>query len=124
MFLMCGGGACTQEDTPSRRSSAVGSGEAEVDCTPVLAALARVRTPQQQAEAIINAGKLRQNAPHDDIPISELVVYFAPVAGEGRATDPGVAADVDLITTWMLCDSLTREIVTRQYLGDHPEHRR
>ena len=94
-----------------------------MDCSQVSLALARIRSAEDQSEADLMAATMRAEVPHADIPTSDLVKYFAPQAGEGRPVEAAAAADVDQLVKWVLCDKLTREIVSRHYLADHPELR-
>jgi len=114
---------CTAGDEVSTRRASVQLANGEVDCTPVHQALARIRSAEDQSEADQMAIKMRSVVPHGDIPTSDLVKYFAPQDGDGRPANPSDAADLDLVAKWILCDALTREIVTRHYLADHPELR-
>ncbi len=115
--------ACTAEDDHARARAALALPWGDVDCAPVTEALLRVRTQAEQAQADAMAAQMAANVPHDEIPVGDLVAYFVPTVGEGLPEEPSGQFDMKRVAAWILCDKLTREVVTRAYLADHPEHR-
>jgi hypothetical protein len=75
---------------------------------------------QQQADE--SAIWLRAETPHLDVPTSELVAFMRPGWSTGAPENPDEAADIDQVIKFLLCDALTREVVTQQFLPHHPEY--
>jgi hypothetical protein len=92
-------------------------------CSLIRAEVDARRTPAQREEAKTAAEALRRESRHR-VPLADLVAFMRPVSGQGAPTDAPQAVHRDQQIAMLLCDPITRQWVTRNYLASNSNARR
>lgn len=116
---------CSNDAEPTQRTR--GALEevnyALIDCAKLEEHLRSVRGEPKHQLALQQAQQLRNEAPHNDIPLQVLTEFHAPAIGQGRLGNSAEDRRLLIFTAYTLCDPLTREVVSQHYIARHPELR-
>jgi hypothetical protein len=92
-------------------------------CDGIRSRIEQRRDPKQALSIADWLAASRMQSPRRPIPLRLLVEQYRPADGQGRPLDMAGRQRIDELTLLVLCDDPTREVITLQFLANHPEYR-